>query len=89
MLKDTALVSVIALADLLYAVQLIYSRTFKQIPMLVVAIAWYLFLTSLLYIAQYYLERRFGRGASRELPPTPRQRAMAAWSKWRPREEAS
>ena len=89
MLKDTALVSVIALADLLYAVQLIYSRTFKQIPMLVVAITWYLFLTSLLYIAQYYLERRFGRGASRELPPTPRQRAVAAWGKWRPREESN
>ena len=83
MLKDTSLVSIIALADLLYTVQLIYARTFKQIPMLVVAIAWYLALTSLLYVGQYYLERRFGRGAARSLPPTPRQRVAAFWRRRR------
>jgi polar amino acid transport system permease protein len=27
-----------------------------------------------LYVGQYYLERHFARGSSRELPPTPWQR---------------
>jgi polar amino acid transport system permease protein len=74
MLKNTALVSVIAITDLLYSVQLIYSQNFKQIPLLIVASIWYLILTTILSIGQYYLERRFGRGSSRELPPTPLQR---------------
>jgi polar amino acid transport system permease protein len=74
MLKNTALVSVIASTDLLYSVQLIYSQNFKQIPLLIVASIWYLILTTILSIGQYYVERRFGRGSSRELPPTPLQR---------------
>jgi polar amino acid transport system permease protein len=74
MLKNTALVSVIASTDLLYSVQLIYSQNFKQIPLLIVASIWYLILTTILSIGQYYIERRFGRGTTRELPPTPFQR---------------
>jgi polar amino acid transport system permease protein len=74
MLKNTALVSVIAITDLLYSVQLIYSQNFRQIPLLSVASIWYLILTTILSIGQYYLERRFGRGSSRELPPTALQR---------------
>ncbi len=74
MLKNTALVSVIASTDLLYSVQLIYSQNFKQIPLLIVASLWYLILTTILSIGQFYVERRFGRGSSRELPPTPLQR---------------
>ena len=31
-------------------------------------------MTSVLYVGQYYLERHFARGSSRELPPTPLQR---------------
>jgi polar amino acid transport system permease protein len=61
MLKWTALASVIALADLLYATELIYARTFQPIPMLVVASLWYLIMTTVLSIGQYFLERRFGR----------------------------
>ena len=66
MLKTTSLVSVIAVADLLYAVQNIYSSNFKTIPLLIVASIWYLVCTSILYVGQYYLERHYGRGASRE-----------------------
>jgi polar amino acid transport system permease protein len=66
MLKTTSLVSVIAVADLLYAVQNIYSSNFKTIPLLIVASIWYLVCTSILYVGQYYLERYYGRGASRE-----------------------
>jgi polar amino acid transport system permease protein len=74
MLKTTSLVSVIAVTDLLYSVQLIYAVNYKTIPLLIVASIWYLIVTTVLSFGQYYLERYFGRGAARELPPTPLQR---------------
>ncbi len=74
MLKTSALVSVIAYPELLYSAQLIYAVNFKQIPLLLVVCIWYLFVTTLLSIGQYYLERRFGRSRASELPPTPLQR---------------
>ena len=80
MLKNTALVSVIAYLDLLYAAQLIYSRNYQTIPVLLAASIWYLFLTSLLTIGQYYIERHYSRGAARELPTTPIQRLRALLS---------
>ena len=74
MLKTTSLVSVIAVTDLLYSVQLIYAVNYRTIPLLIVASIWYLIVTTVLSFGQYYLERHFGRGAARELPPTPLQR---------------
>ncbi|MCW2941862.1 MAG: amino acid transporter permease [Actinomycetia bacterium] len=62
MLKTSSLVSVIAVSDLLYSVQIIYGRTFQQIPLLMVAVLWYLMMTSVLSVGQFYLERYFGRG---------------------------
>lgn len=62
MLKTTSMVSVIALADLMYSAQTIYSRTFETIPLLICASIWYLFLTSLLSLGQGFIERYFGRG---------------------------
>jgi polar amino acid transport system permease protein len=74
MLKTTSLVSVIAYSELLYSAQLIYSVNYRQIPLLLVASAWYLIMTTVLSIGQYYIERRFSRGALRNLPETPLQR---------------
>jgi polar amino acid transport system permease protein len=62
MLKNSSLVFVIAVTELLYSVQLIYSVTYQQIPLLVVASIWYLSATTVLSIGQYYLERHYGRG---------------------------
>jgi polar amino acid transport system permease protein len=73
-LKSTSLVSVIAVSDLLYSVQLIYNNNFEIIPLLLVATIWYIVVTSVLSVGQYYVERRFARGARRALPPTPLQR---------------
>ncbi|WP_293780287.1 amino acid ABC transporter permease [uncultured Aeromicrobium sp.] len=70
MLKTSALVSIIALPDLLYSAQLIYSQNFKTIPLLIVVSLWYLALTTLLSYGQQQLERRFGRGVS-VTPRTP------------------
>ena len=68
MLKATSLVSVIALADLLYTVQSIYNRTFQTIPLLVTACLWYLVITSILYVGQSFIERYYARGATRQAP---------------------
>jgi polar amino acid transport system permease protein len=65
MLKNTSLASVVAYRELLYSVQLIYAENFKQIPLLMVAVIWYLVMTSVLYVVQYFIERRFGRGFTR------------------------
>jgi polar amino acid transport system permease protein len=77
MLKTTSLVTVISLEELFRAGQNIYSHNFRNIPLLVVVSLWYLFLTSILTIGQYYLERHYARGANRTLPPTPLQKLRA------------
>ncbi len=74
MLKTSSLASVISVNELLFSVQQVYGRTFQTIPLLMVASIWYLIVTSVLTVGQYYVERRFARGASRALPPTPLQR---------------
>ncbi|GGZ38352.1 putative amino acid ABC transporter, permease protein [Streptomyces inusitatus] len=75
LLKGTSVVYVMAIGELFYQVQVIYGRNGRVIPLLLVATAWYVVLTSLLSIAQYYVERYFARGANRTPPPTPIQRA--------------
>jgi polar amino acid transport system permease protein len=74
MLKNTSLVSVIAYTELLYTVQQIYDVNYKTIPLLIVASIWYLAMTSIAYVFQYFIERRFGRGFSRAERVTMRAR---------------
>jgi len=74
MLKTTSLVSVIGYAELTFTAQIIGSRTFQVIPLLLTISLWYLAMTSVLYIGQFYLERYFARGSAHALPPTPIQR---------------
>ncbi|MEV4291731.1 amino acid ABC transporter permease [Nonomuraea bangladeshensis] len=62
LLKGTSLVSVIAMADLLYSVQVIYNRTYEIVPLLIVACAWYLVVVTALSLGQRRLERHFGKG---------------------------
>ncbi|AJZ91173.1 amino acid ABC transporter permease [Cedecea neteri] len=64
-LKTTAVVSVISLQDVLFSAQIIYQRTYEVIPLLLVATLWYLLLTSVLSVGQYYVERYFSRGITR------------------------
>ena len=59
MVKATAMVSIIAMDDLLYSVQAIYNTTFQIIPLLIVAVLWYLIITSILSVLQWALERHF------------------------------
>ena len=62
MLKNSSLVYVIAVSELLYSATLIYSANYKTIPLLIVASIWYLAATTVLSIGQYFLERHYGRG---------------------------
>jgi polar amino acid transport system permease protein len=71
MLKGTSLVSVISMAELLYSVQLIYNTTFQTIPLLVVASIWYLIITTVLSVGQYYVERHLARSGPRPPPRSP------------------
>ncbi|WP_371658960.1 amino acid ABC transporter permease [Streptomyces sp. NBC_00280] len=64
-LKGTSIVSVIAVQDLLYSVQLVYHRTYQVIPLLMVATVWYVVVTSVLSVGQYYVERHYARGSER------------------------
>ncbi|WP_251381731.1 MULTISPECIES: amino acid ABC transporter permease [unclassified Leucobacter] len=84
MLKSTSLLSVIAVLELYTQASIISSSNLKQVELLIVVSVWYLFMTSLLSIPQYYLERHFGRGSSRNLPPTPLQRIKAALNARKP-----
>jgi polar amino acid transport system permease protein len=77
MLKNTSLASVVAFVELLYSVQLIYAVTFQQIPLLMVAVIWYLIMTSVLYVGQYFIERRYGRGFTRAQRATMKDRWLS------------
>ena len=78
MLKTTSLVIAIPLTtELFFQAQVIGNRLFQPFPMAVMASLWYLALTSVLMVGQYYIERYYAKGAMRELPPTPIQKIKA------------
>jgi polar amino acid transport system permease protein len=74
MLKTTSLVSVIAAPELFGIASIISTRNYAVIQLLLVVSLWYLFITSILTVAQYYVERYYARGSSRSLPETPIQK---------------
>ncbi|WP_344651507.1 amino acid ABC transporter permease [Cryptosporangium japonicum] len=74
MVKGTSVVYIMALPELFYQVQVVYTRNGRVIPLLLVATFWYLVLTTVLTVVQYYVERYYARGSARALPPTPLQR---------------
>jgi polar amino acid transport system permease protein len=75
MLKTTSLVVAVPYSLELYARSRDISvRIFQPVPMLIVAAIWYLTMTSVLMVGQYYIERYYARGSVRALPLTPLQR---------------
>ncbi|KAA2266579.1 amino acid ABC transporter permease [Solihabitans fulvus] len=73
--KGTSVVSVMAIGELFYQVQVIYGRNTRVVALLMVATIWYVALTTVLSVVQYYVERHYAKGSARSLPPTPLQRA--------------
>jgi polar amino acid transport system permease protein len=63
MVKDTSLLIALPLiTELFFQLSSIGSRTYKTFPAFVAASIWYLIVTSILMVGQFYLERHFGRG---------------------------
>jgi polar amino acid transport system permease protein len=65
MLKNTSLASVIGYAEIVYVTSDIAASNYKTIQLLIVGSIWYLALTSVAYVGQYFLERKAGQGYSR------------------------
>ncbi len=65
MFKETSLVSVLGVAELLQSAQLIYARTYETIPLLIVASLWYLVMTLVLSYPQSKLEQKYSHTSAR------------------------
>ena len=77
LLKTSSLVVAVPYSLELYGRSMdIAAALFQPVPLLLVAATWYLVITSMLMVAQHYLERYFDRGATRQL--TARQLASLA-----------
>ncbi|HVC77931.1 MAG TPA: amino acid ABC transporter permease [Candidatus Micrarchaeaceae archaeon] len=74
MLKTSSLAFVATVPELFTRQEEISNANFDVIELAIVASLWYLAMTSVLTIGQYYVERYFARGSQRELPLTPLQR---------------
>lgn len=82
MLKTSSLAYSVQLPELIKKAQDVSSTSLAVVEMYFVACIWYLFLTTIFSIVQYYIERRYARGSSRSLPPTPLQRLRRNLSQW-------
>jgi polar amino acid transport system permease protein len=77
MLKTSSLAYTIQYGELLLSAVSVYTRNLQVVELLFTVSLWYLVLTSVFSVGQYYLERRFARGALRELPPTALSRVLS------------
>ncbi len=77
MLKNISIASVIGFAELYYQASDIYAQNYETIPLLIVASIWYLALTSIAYVGQYFLERKVGQGFSRSQQATMKERWLS------------
>ncbi|WP_405805518.1 amino acid ABC transporter permease [Streptomyces sp. NBC_01187] len=75
LLKTSSLCSVVMYEEVLRKAQNIGNNSSAVVELLLVATIWYLAITTVFSIGQYYLERRYARGTSRQLPATPWQKA--------------
>lgn len=85
MLKDTSLLLYVPVTmELFFQLDAVGKRTFQIFPMYVAACLWYLFLTSILLVGQYFLERHFSRGYGQTQKARMRLRSIAAETGGRP-----
>lgn len=78
LVKGTSVVYVLAYGELFYTVGVIYGRNQRVVPLLMVAAIWYVIITTVITVIQFYVERHYAKGAVRTLPPTPVQ--VARWT---------
>lgn len=88
LIKGTSLVFYVSLLDLFGKVETMGSTYPSDIvPLLLVATVWYVILTSVVSVIQFYVERYYSRGALRTVPPTPLQKLRLATKDLRARIE--
>lgn len=76
MLKTTSLVTAVPLSlELTHVTNAMGFSSFQPVPFLIVAAIWYLVITSILMVGQYYLERYYGKGAATENNPARNRKA--------------
>ncbi|MEY9840930.1 amino acid ABC transporter permease [Streptacidiphilus sp. EB103A] len=86
LIKGTSLVFYVSLLDLFGEVQNMGSTyPGDVVPLLLVATVWYVILTSVVSVVQFYVERHYSRGALRTVPPTPLQKLRASLRQLRER----
>jgi polar amino acid transport system permease protein len=74
MIKNTSLLSLIAVLELYTQATQISAQNLRQVELLIVVSIWYLALVTILSVPQYYLERYFGRGSTKNQPLSALQR---------------
>jgi polar amino acid transport system permease protein len=74
MLKTTSLAYIVTLHELFTVQQDISNFNYQIIALAIVASIWYLVMSSILTVCQFYIERHYARGSVRGLPPTPIER---------------
>jgi polar amino acid transport system permease protein len=77
MLKTTSLLSAVGITEALGAAENISATNYEVMQLLITASLWYLIMTTILSIGQFYVERHFAKGALRTQPLTPMQRLRA------------
>lgn len=77
MLKTSSLAYTITFSELTYTAISISSSSLAVMEMLFVAAIWYLVMTTVFSIIQYYIERHYAKGSMRQLPLTPMQKIKA------------
>ncbi|WP_149184358.1 amino acid ABC transporter permease [Streptomyces sp. TRM49041] len=83
MLKTSSLAFAIGYGELFLRGREFGSRTLAIMEGYIVVSLWYLALTTVFSIGQYYLERYYARGSNRALPPTPLQRIKGQLTRFR------
>ena len=74
MLKTSSIASTVSVLELFGVQGLISGANYEIVPLLITASLWYIVVTTVLSIGQFYLERYFARGSLRNQPLTPIQR---------------
>lgn len=65
MLKNSSLVSVLGVSELLHSAEIIYGTNYQTIPLLIVASIWYLAMSTVLSVVQHAVESAYSRSTSR------------------------
>lgn len=82
LLKTSALCEVVTYEETLRKARNIGNNSGAVMELLIVATLWFLIITTVFSIGQYYLERRYAKGASRQLPLTPWQKVRRNLFTW-------